>query len=199
MWCNQQIVVGLRLVIDMDTLETFVLYKLPILSDVLLIHVIHPVHPHSLSFIVLATNRSANELLVVIIQFVSQSLSYCVFLFFPLRMHCCPLGFICSDCFYWNPRVHCIVVIDLLVNFWCFSPLRLIIASIARFHIPAIVLFPYSLLVLAHWSLAKVYSWVAIYLLFSFIDLSRRKDMFIKINHVLFMLSCQIIWHPYQY
>ena len=63
----------------------------------------------------------------------SQTLSYCVFLFFPLWMHCCPLGFICSDCFYWNPRVHRIVVMDLLVNFWCFSPLRPIINSIARF------------------------------------------------------------------
>ena len=83
MWSNHQIVVGLRLVIDMDTLETFVLYKLPTLSDVLmlhiqlailfcfhsvsLIHVIHPFHSHTLSFIVLATNWSANELSVVIV------------------------------------------------------------------------------------------------------------------------------------
>ena len=82
MWYHQQIVVGLRLVMDTDTLETFVLYKLPILSDVLmlhiqlaillcchsalLIHVIHPFHLHmsqttsSKHLIVLATIRSAN-------------------------------------------------------------------------------------------------------------------------------------------
>jgi hypothetical protein len=81
MWFNHQIVVGLRLVVGMDTLETFVLYKLPILSDVfmlhiqlaillcchsvLLIHVIHLFHPHmsktnnSKHFKVLATNWSA--------------------------------------------------------------------------------------------------------------------------------------------
>ena len=78
MWYHQQIVVGLRLVMDTDTLEPFVLYKLPILSDVfmlhiqlaillcchsvLLIHVIHLFHPHmsetSKHFIVLATNLS---------------------------------------------------------------------------------------------------------------------------------------------
>ena len=90
MWFNHQIVVGLRLVVGMDTLETFVLYKLPILSDVfmlhiqlaillcchsvLLIHVIHPFHPHtsktntSKHFIVLATNQSVNGLLVVIVR-----------------------------------------------------------------------------------------------------------------------------------
>ena len=78
MWYHQQIVVGLCLVMDTDTLETFVLYKLPILSDVfmlhiqiaillcchpvLLMHVIHPFHPHMYKtnnfkhFIVLATN-----------------------------------------------------------------------------------------------------------------------------------------------
>ena len=78
MWYHQQIVVGLRLVMDMDMLEIFVLYKIPILSDVLmlhiqlaillcchsvlLIHVIHLFHPHtsetSKHFIVLATNLS---------------------------------------------------------------------------------------------------------------------------------------------
>ena len=89
MWSNHQIVVGLRLVIDMDTLETFVLYKLPILSDVLmlhiqlvillcchsvlLMHVIHLFHTHtskidtSKHFIVLSTNQSANGLLEVIV------------------------------------------------------------------------------------------------------------------------------------
>ena len=62
MWYHQQIVVGLRLVMDMDMLETFVLYKIPILSgvlmlhiqltillcchSVLLMHVIHPFHHH---------------------------------------------------------------------------------------------------------------------------------------------------------
>ena len=39
MWCNHQIIVGLRLVINMDTLETFVLNKLLILSDVLMLHI----------------------------------------------------------------------------------------------------------------------------------------------------------------
>ena len=39
MWYHQQIVVGLRLVMDTDTLETFVLYKLLILSDVLMLHI----------------------------------------------------------------------------------------------------------------------------------------------------------------
>ena len=48
-------------------------------------------------------------------------------------MHFCPLGLICSDCFYWNQHVHCIVVIDLLVNFRGLSPLRPRIASFARF------------------------------------------------------------------
>ena len=63
MWYHQQIVVGLRLVMDMDMLETFVLYKIPILSgvlmlhiqltillcchSVLLMHVIHPFHNHT--------------------------------------------------------------------------------------------------------------------------------------------------------
>ena len=78
MWYHQQIVVGLRLVMDIDMLETFVLYEIPILSDVLmlhiqlaillcchsvlLIHVIHLFHPHtsetSEHFIVLTTNLS---------------------------------------------------------------------------------------------------------------------------------------------
>ena len=39
MWYHQQIVVGLRLDMDMETLETFVLYKLQILSDVLMLHI----------------------------------------------------------------------------------------------------------------------------------------------------------------
>ena len=39
MWYHQQIVVGLRLVMDTDTLETFVLNKLLILSDVLMLHI----------------------------------------------------------------------------------------------------------------------------------------------------------------
>ena len=30
-----------------------------------------------------------------------------------MQKHCCPLGLICPDCFYWNPHVHCIVVTDL--------------------------------------------------------------------------------------
>ena len=90
MWSNQQIVVGQCLVMDTDTLKTFVLYKLLMLSDVLilhiqlailfcchsvlLIHVIHPFHPHtsktntSKHFIVLATNQSVNGLLVVIVR-----------------------------------------------------------------------------------------------------------------------------------
>ena len=68
-----------------------------------------------------------------VIQFVSQALSYFVFLFFPLKKHCCPLGLICSDCFNWNPHEHCIVVTDLLVNFQCLIPLRPVIASFARF------------------------------------------------------------------
>ena len=68
-----------------------------------------------------------------VIQFVSQALSYFVFLCFPLQKHCCPLGLICSDCFYWNPHVHCIVVTDLLVNFQCLFALRHIIDSFARF------------------------------------------------------------------
>ena len=89
MWFNHQIVVDLRLVIDMDTLETLVLWKLPILSDVLMLHikltillcchsvllrhVIHPFHPYpsktnnSKHFIVLATNWSANVLVVAIV------------------------------------------------------------------------------------------------------------------------------------
>ena len=89
MWYHQQIVVGLRLVMDTDTLETFVLYKLPILSDVLMLHikltillcchsvllrhVIHPFHPYpsktnnSKHFIVFATNWSANVLVVAIV------------------------------------------------------------------------------------------------------------------------------------
>ena len=90
-----------------------------------------------------------------VIQFVSQALSYFVFLCFPLQKHCCPLGLICSDCFYWNPHVHCVVVTYLLVNIQCMFPLRLNLLQ--DFHIPAIVLFPYSLLVLAHWSFAKDY------------------------------------------
>ena len=138
-----------------------------------------------------------NQLLVI--QFAIHTLSCFEFPFFPLQKHCCPLGLICSDCFYWNPHVHCIVVIDLLVNFWCLSPLRPRITYLQDFHIPSIVLFPYSLLVLAHWSLTKVYSWGEIHLLFSFIDLLKRKDMFLQINHALFMLSCQIIWYLYQY
>ena len=56
-----------------------------------------------------------------------------LFKLFPLQKHCCPLGFICSDSFYWNPHVHCIVVTDLLVNFQCLFALRPIIASFARF------------------------------------------------------------------
>ena len=82
MWSNHQIVVGLHLVMDMDRLEIFVLYKIPILSGVLmlhiqltillcchsalLIHVIHPFHLHmsqttsSKHLIVLATIRAAN-------------------------------------------------------------------------------------------------------------------------------------------
>ena len=89
MWYHQQIVVGLRLVMDTDTLETFVLYKLPILSDVFMLHIqlaillcchsvllmhgIHPFNPHtsktdnSEDFLVLVTNWSANGLLVVIV------------------------------------------------------------------------------------------------------------------------------------
>ena len=85
MWSNQQIVVGQCLVMDTDTLKTFVLYKLLMLSDVLilhiqlailfcchsvlLIHVIHPFHPHmsKTDFIVLVTNWLANGLLVVIV------------------------------------------------------------------------------------------------------------------------------------
>ena len=39
MWSNHQIVVGLHLVMDMDMLEIFVLYKIPILSDVLMLHI----------------------------------------------------------------------------------------------------------------------------------------------------------------
>ena len=80
MWYHQQIVVGQCSV--MDILETFVLYKLLIMIDVLmlhiqlaillcrhsalLIHVIHPFHLHmsqttsSKHLIVLATIRSAN-------------------------------------------------------------------------------------------------------------------------------------------
>ena len=62
MWYHQQIVVGLRLVMDMDMLETFVLYKIAILSGVLMLHIqlaillcchsvllmhlIHPFHHH---------------------------------------------------------------------------------------------------------------------------------------------------------
>ena len=61
-WYHQQIVVGLRLVMDMDILEIFVLHKIPILGDVLMLHiqlaillcchsvllthVIHQFHPH---------------------------------------------------------------------------------------------------------------------------------------------------------
>ena len=82
MWYHQQIVVGLHLVMDMDMLETFVLYKIRILGgvlmlhiqlaillcchSVLLIHVIHLFHPHTSKtnnfkhFIVLATDWSAN-------------------------------------------------------------------------------------------------------------------------------------------
>ena len=81
MWFNHQIVVGLCLVMDTDNLKTFVLFKLLMLSDVLmlhiqltillcchsvlLIHVIHLFHPHmsktnnSKHFKVLATNWSA--------------------------------------------------------------------------------------------------------------------------------------------
>ena len=79
MWYHQQIVVGQCSV--MDILETFVLYKLLIMIDVLmfiqlaillcchsalLIHVIHPFHLHisqttnSKHLIVLATIRAAN-------------------------------------------------------------------------------------------------------------------------------------------
>ena len=76
-WSNQQIVVGQCLVMDMNTLKTFVLYKLLMLSDVLMLHikltillcchsvlimhVIHPFHLHisqttsSKHLIVLAT------------------------------------------------------------------------------------------------------------------------------------------------
>ena len=84
-------------------------------------------------YLMLSKRFKWTELVVSYYSFVSQTLSYCVFLFFPLRMHCCPLGFICSDCFYWNPHVHCILVIGLLVNFWCLSPLRPRIISFARF------------------------------------------------------------------
>ena len=72
-----------------------------------------------------------NQLLVI--QFVSHTLSYFLFLFFPLQRYCCPLGLICSDIFYWNPHLHCIEVTDLLVDFYCLFALRLIIASFARF------------------------------------------------------------------
>ena len=74
-----------------------------------------------------------NQLLVI--QFVSHTLSYFLFLFFPLQRHCCPLGLICSDCFFWNPYVHIhwIMVTDLLVNFYCLFAWRLIIASSTRF------------------------------------------------------------------
>ena len=80
MWYHQQIVVGQCSV--MDIIETFVLYKLLIMSDVwmlhiqlamllcchsaLLIHIIHPFHLHtsqttsSKHLIVLAIIRSAN-------------------------------------------------------------------------------------------------------------------------------------------
>ena len=55
MWSNQQIVVGQCLVMDTDTFKTFVLYKLLILSDVLMLlchfvlltHVIHQFYPHT--------------------------------------------------------------------------------------------------------------------------------------------------------
>ena len=36
-----------------------------------------------------------------------------LFCFSLLQKHCCPIGLICPDCFYWNPHVHCIVVTDL--------------------------------------------------------------------------------------
>ena len=39
MWSNHQIVVDLHLAMDMDMLEIFVLYKIPILSDVLMLHI----------------------------------------------------------------------------------------------------------------------------------------------------------------
>ena len=84
-WSNHQIVVGQC----SDTIKTFDLYKLLMLSDVLmlhiqlsillcchsvlLMHVIHPFHPHksktnnSKHFILVATNWSADGLLVVIV------------------------------------------------------------------------------------------------------------------------------------
>ena len=52
----------------------------------------------------------------------SHTLRYFVFLFFPFQQHCCPVGLICSDSFYWNPHVHCIVVENLLVNCQCLFP-----------------------------------------------------------------------------
>ena len=63
----------------------------------------------------------------------SHTLSYFLFLFFPLQRYCCPLGLICPDIFYWNPHLHCIEVTDLLVDFYCLFALRLIIASSARY------------------------------------------------------------------
>ena len=84
MWSNHQIVVGQCL----ETIKIFDLYKVLILSDVLMLHIqlaillcchsvllmhgIHPFNPHtsktdnSEDFIVLVTNWSANGLLVVI-------------------------------------------------------------------------------------------------------------------------------------
>ena len=62
------------------------------------------------------------------------------------------------------------------------------------FQIPPIVLFPYSLLLLAHCYFLEFIS-CSIFknTCYFYIDLSRMKDMFIRINHVLFMLSCHSI------
>ena len=95
MWSNQQIVVGQCLVMDTDTLKTFVLYKLLMLSDVLilhiqlailfcchsvlLIHVIHPFHPHPpwVRFIVYSSTLLRNRFLITPHSEVARFLKSC--------------------------------------------------------------------------------------------------------------------------
>ena len=58
-------------------------------------------------------------------------------------------------------------LLEFTFTLYCGHRLTCYIAPLEDFQIPAFVLFPYSLLVLSHWSLAKVCLWCAIHIWFS--------------------------------
>ena len=133
---------------------------------------------------------------------------YFLFLFFPLQRHCCPLGLICSDCFCWNPHLHCIVVTDLLVNFYCLFALRLIIASFARFPDSCLCFIPLlssgiSTLVVSKSLLMMCNSYLVQFLKTHVsLTMSSLSLIFQEGKTRLFksfLLSCPSIWYPYQY